>query len=371
MYLIKLDRFMEFNEQKQLINQMQKKLNLNYGNFASKNRRIILKKNLTEKELIQLNSFCGINSVNRIIAEKEIHSLPELIEFISNNLIKKEASIKFNLSKQLPFHAKAVQDRLKKKGFTLPEGKEFILDCRHGKKAIEAILMQENKEANKTSRFEKKINLGSKPDENKKTIPAENKINSKENKKINSKENKTIPAENKINSIENKKINSKENKKPDSEENKETSSEEEMVFVLVEPKTKNEVADFLRLAEIFQCKLILIDEDKRNARQLLFEAGEKVKSIKSKKVIAEIHAKLINAIENYYSIGFSLWGKNSEKELINLKHKKTALVFGNEKKGLSLESRKAVNLLVHLGPNSSQPMRSSQALAYALALIRN
>ncbi|MBN2126963.1 MAG: hypothetical protein JW703_01060 [Candidatus Diapherotrites archaeon] len=320
MYLIKLARFVEFPEQQQLLKEINEITN---SKAKDDTKRILVNVELNQKQLNEILSMHGIVSVTQEIDKKETKSLSELIEFLSKQKLE---SVKFNLNKELPFHEKALTERLKKKGITVTKGNELIIESREEKgkiitRIMKNILMEKN------------------------SAQKENEFN---------------------NEIKNKFSNEKKNES----NNSNTISEKELIFVLVEPITKNEVADFMRLSEVFNAKLFLIDQG-FHAKQLLREAGERVKSVKSGKIKPEIVSTLEKAINDSYSIGFSVWAEKKEQKLINLKHNKIALVFGNEKKGLPLYARKLVNEMISLGPKSSQCMRSSQALAYALALINN
>jgi tRNA(Leu) C34 or U34 (ribose-2'-O)-methylase TrmL len=301
-YLIKLARFIDFEEQEQINAEIQKIIN---SQTIQHNKRIEFTTKLNEIQLQKIKKIKGINSIHKIIAQKKTQNMKELTEFIIHNSV---VGVELKIEKGLPFHAKALNDRLKKQKFELIQGNNYLIEIKKYKTEILTVIMQN-------------IEL--------------NELNADKNIQ------KLLP-----------------NKKSD------------LLFILVEPKTKNEVADFMRLSEIFQVKLILIDSSP-HAKQLLNEASERVKSIKSNKLQVKIINSLEKAIQEYYAIGFSLWGNQSEKKLIELKNKKIALIFGNEKKGLPLHTRNLVKEMIRLGPKSSQCMRSSQALAYALALLNN
>jgi len=304
-YLIKLARFIEFSEQKEISNQIQQITN---SNILEQNKRILIESKLNKQQLNELNQTHGINSIHEILKEKTTENLKELIEFLIQNAEFNETKIE--LQKGLPFHSQAIKERLHKKGIKVIKGNKNLIEIKQFQNKI-------------ITRIMKNLTL--------------NELQEKPKIKIIQ------------NTVKEKK---------------------ELIFVLVEPKTKNEVADFMRLSEIFQSKLYLIDSGE-HAKQLLSEASERVKSIKSNKIQVQIMDSLEKAIQDYYAVGFSLWGNKSEQKLIELKNKKLALVFGNEKKGLSLDARQKLKEIIQLGPKSSQCMKSSQALAYALALINN
>jgi len=137
------------------------------------------------------------------------------------------------------------------------------------------------------------------------------------------------------------------------------------ILVLESPKTPHEIADFLRLAIVFKAQLrISIGGDLRTLHALQ-EAKNLVKGHEKTTVTTYKHTK--DAIAGLDAVAFSLWGDKGEEWLS--KNHVDALVFGNEERGLKLSTQKECKAVVHLGPRSSEPMRASQAAAYALGVL--
>jgi len=138
-----------------------------------------------------------------------------------------------------------------------------------------------------------------------------------------------------------------------------------LVLVLESPKTPHEIADFLRLSVVFNTPLrISIENDVRTVHALQ-DAKAIVKGHEKTEVTT--YRTTLDAIQGRKAAAFSMWGDSDEKWL------KTSgvdtLVFGNEERGLKLSTQKACVGVVHLGPHSSEPMRSTQAAAYALGVL--
>ena len=77
-----------------------------------------------------------------------------------------------------------------------------------------------------------------------------------------------------------------------------------------------------------------------------------------------------NLPKNITLIGFS---KHAQKKEIELKeHLKTkkplALVFGDDKFGLSQETRDRMDIMFRLTPELKKPLRASHALSYVLGI---
>lgn len=138
------------------------------------------------------------------------------------------------------------------------------------------------------------------------------------------------------------------------------------IDLLLENSTNiQEIADFLRLSVALQCTVYFknyfaIDEKISQAKKLFKSNKTNYKQIKS-----------INEVKDYFLIGFSLWGKDSEKSLFKAKAGKILLLFGNEERGLLKETMDSCKLVVHLGPKSSEPLRANQAAAYAVGVLNN
>ncbi len=145
-----------------------------------------------------------------------------------------------------------------------------------------------------------------------------------------------------------------------------TEAKKDFVLVLESPKTPHEVADFLRLAIVFDLPLRISLEGDLRTLQALQEAKKIVKGHEKTKVMT--YKTTLQAIRGRKAVAFSLWGDKSE-EWLKKSPEINALVFGNEERGLKLSSQKECVGVVHLGPKSSEPMRATQAAAYALGVM--
>jgi len=137
------------------------------------------------------------------------------------------------------------------------------------------------------------------------------------------------------------------------------------VLVLESPKTPHEIADFIRLSVVFGAPLYISIENDVRTLHALQDAKAIVKGHEKTQVTT--FRTTLDAIKGRKAAAFSMWGDSDEKWL------KTsgvdALVFGNEERGLKLSTQKACAGVVHLGPHSSEPMRATQAAAYALGVL--
>ena len=95
------------------------------------------------------------------------------------------------------------------------------------------------------------------------------------------------------------------------------------------------------------------------------EAKKIVKGYEKCKV--EVYPTTVKAIAGLNAVALSLWGDKGEPFL--RAEQVDALVFGHEERGLKLSTQKACKAVVHLGPKSSEPMRATQAAAYALGVM--
>ena len=148
-------------------------------------------------------------------------------------------------------------------------------------------------------------------------------------------------------------------------------------LILFSPYTVQEVADFFRLSLAFNIPIILTNENGR-AEKLI----EKVKNSYFKgidKIEYRITLSLLNYImkSKNHTFGFSLWGTSPITELITkiegIKSqipRKTVInfVFGNEETGLPLNIRDQISMY-RIGTQASEPLRASQAAAYALGAL--
>ncbi|MFX1250338.1 MAG: TrmH family RNA methyltransferase [Promethearchaeota archaeon] len=146
-----------------------------------------------------------------------------------------------------------------------------------------------------------------------------------------------------------------------------------LCLVLERPTTADEISDFIRLCISFSLPLHLVLSS--SDASLLEEAKKRAGGRGFQKVRIATYQSISKAVAGTKAYGFSLWtGKNEHdlKEIfrnwVDSPHK-ISLVFGNEKAGLSLETRQQLRKIFHLGPSSSEPLRASQAASYILGLM--
>jgi tRNA(Leu) C34 or U34 (ribose-2'-O)-methylase TrmL len=148
------------------------------------------------------------------------------------------------------------------------------------------------------------------------------------------------------------------------------------ILVLFSPHTIQEVADFFRLALTFNTQVIITDENSK-AEEIIQDV-EKTYFKGIDKINFEIESSLDSLMDKksdctFY--GFSLWGKSPSTELnAEIKrnihsHEDILFLFGNEETGLPLWVRDKISIF-HIGKKASEPLRASQAAAYAFGMMR-
>jgi tRNA(Leu) C34 or U34 (ribose-2'-O)-methylase TrmL len=147
-------------------------------------------------------------------------------------------------------------------------------------------------------------------------------------------------------------------------------------LVLFSPYTIQEVADFFRLALTFNTQVLITDEN--NKAEEIIQDVEKTYFKGIDKINFKIESSLDSLMDKkskckFY--GFSLWGKSPITELnAEIKrntplYKETLFLFGNEETGLPLWVRDKI-IIFHIGKKVSEPLRASQAAAYAFGMMR-
>jgi tRNA(Leu) C34 or U34 (ribose-2'-O)-methylase TrmL len=162
---------------------------------------------------------------------------------------------------------------------------------------------------------------------------------------------------------------------------------EEIELVLAEPFTRQEVADFLRLGICFGVKLCLIFDEIADGEALVKKAAafskgiDKIRQIEIMSTNDFLSRKARHA-DDWRILAFSLWARNDDLDLLTFFQEyissrlrsgaftRFSLLFGNERAGISRDLRKVCDKTFHVGPAMSEPLRASQACAYALALLR-
>jgi len=135
--------------------------------------------------------------------------------------------------------------------------------------------------------------------------------------------------------------------------------------VLENPTLVSEVSDFLRLCWIFKLSLFILTQDKLGFEKILKKAKEETKGIDYEK----FELKIVNKLPSDFTlVGFSKHALLNEKDLkpILLTPKKIAFVFGDDKYGLTQETRDKLDTCFRLTPETKKPLRASHALSYVL-----
>ncbi len=138
------------------------------------------------------------------------------------------------------------------------------------------------------------------------------------------------------------------------------------VIVLENPAVAEEISDFLRICWIFKIPLYIIPKN-TDFDKLLNKAKKITKGIDYTKMKLTISKKIP---EGYLLAGFSKLAKENEMGLEQLlsTSKKIALVFGDDKFGLTQEARDKMNRMFRLTPEIKKPLRASHALSYVLGI---
>ncbi len=327
--LVKLARFVTHEEQETIakdltgtLRKYSKSISIINDTWGSRNRLLIKMLNSTDfssdvRDIILQNP--GVNNLVVFLQnqfEFETNSLSQLLtsleNFLSEHTENTNVNVNYKAFGRIPFHKKAIIDRLRKKSYIHNSKADFhlYLEVRQGNQT-------------KNGNLPIKVRLG-----------------------------KKIPS---ISPIERKSASP--------------------TLILYSPYTVQEIADFFRLALTFKTQILLTDEN-----NIVKKVVEQVESTFFKG-ISKVSYKIVPALsqileenEKKHFFGFSLWGshpisklpeivKFHMEELGNL-----FFIFGNEEKGLPLEVRKEIPMF-HIGNKASEPLRASQAAAYALGIL--
>lgn len=332
--LIKLARFITFNEQRGLLKDLERiftpltnSFHVTFDEWGAKHRILaqLALLNINYEEICQkLLETPGINTV--------IHFSPSLFNMTSSSLsalisqlsaFLKDSNpgesydIDFHSIGRVPFHKKAIIDRLQRKRFTYRPDSKFhlYLEIRSASKK-----RKNTSETHLQVRIGQKFMLKSSFEKTRKIIPR---------------------------------------------------------LILYSPFTYIEIADFFRLGLVFNSQIILTNENNRVEKLLKEVQKSYFKGIS--KVSFEIVPSLDTVIAENLGMcfGFSLWGKKSvndlsQKILTLIKQEPIKpivnLIFGNEKTGIPLSVRQKISIF-QIGDRVSEPLRSSQAAAYILGTL--
>ena len=145
------------------------------------------------------------------------------------------------------------------------------------------------------------------------------------------------------------------------------------VLVLFSPHTIQEVADFFRLALTFNTQVIITDENSKVEE--IIQDVEKTYFKGIDKINFEIESSPDSLMDKKSDCKFYLWGKspitdlNAEIKRNTHSDEEILFLFGNEETGLPLWIRDKINIF-HIGKKASEPLRASQAAAYAFGIMR-
>lgn len=141
-----------------------------------------------------------------------------------------------------------------------------------------------------------------------------------------------------------------------------------MAVLIENPRLAEEISDFLRLCLIFNLKMKVIYNNKKEFENLLNKA-KKITKGKLSEFNVEV-VKDLNDVKDYVKVGFSKHSKKNEKDFIQFikKENKLLFVFGNDTYGLSQKTRDRLDISFSLGPDKNKPMKANQALSYTLGI---
>lgn len=305
MYLINLSRFVSYKEKKEIFKELKNK-NYEVSNDSWSYRRFILNKPIKNKHYIA--------SIIEIKEEFNAKTISEVIEKLQKYKVK---DIKPKINHDVPFHARAIKERFLKKNKLDPNGKNIYLEARNNNEKIEVRIgyyFEEKQEENNQSHKNNKQNTNS---------------NSNSNKNIN-----------------------REFRYPD--------------LVLECPFTLGEISDFVRMSKTFKSTVYLITLKNKFSKLAI---NNFLKENSFHKANIKVISHISDIKKNYDEIiGFSMWGKNTLSDLNKVVYKKSLFVYGNEKKGLQKETMDICSKMIKIG-NSSEPLRATQAAAYAFGYL--
>ena len=140
------------------------------------------------------------------------------------------------------------------------------------------------------------------------------------------------------------------------------------IVAIENPGSVIEISDFLRICWIFKIPLVIVSNNDKKFQILLNKAKKMTKGIPYEKLSLKIANQLP---KDYVKIGFSIHASKDEKDLSGILNKeKIALIFGDEKFGLSQKARDDCDYLIKLTPEDRKPLRASHALSYVLGVYQ-
>ncbi|GEM_PF-2972265 len=143
-----------------------------------------------------------------------------------------------------------------------------------------------------------------------------------------------------------------------------------LMIVIENPRTKEELSSILRLAVIFNVPLKIIHKEKEQI-EVMINNAKKITKGKLSRVNVEI-VNSLDHIHGHVKIGFSIHAKHNEDNFVDFLEKsygkKIAFVVGDDRFGLSQGTRDKVSHLFKLTQESKKPLKADQTLAYALGM---
>ncbi|WP_456484487.1 THUMP domain-containing protein [Methanopyrus kandleri] len=133
------------------------------------------------------------------------------------------------------------------------------------------------------------------------------------------------------------------------------------------PETEYEIADLIRITAALRLGSLILVEPNRDAVR---RAEEKVGA--SSLIDLRIEGDLREALTGFdVVVGLHPTAPNAESELLRAVEgaNQICLLTGSETKGLSREAKELADVLVHLGPTTAEPMRTANAVAYAVGVL--
>lgn len=154
------------------------------------------------------------------------------------------------------------------------------------------------------------------------------------------------------------------------EDKEESFKEEKQIeypdIAIESPFTLGEVGDFLRLSKTFKMRVYIFT---LNDPDCLLNIQNFLKENSFDKGNITVVKDIDSFRNDYEIIGFSMWGKDGIESLTTKSDKKKLLLFGNERRGLLKASMDKCNKIIKIGASSSEPLRATQAAAFALGYI--
>ena len=136
--------------------------------------------------------------------------------------------------------------------------------------------------------------------------------------------------------------------------------------ILENPGSVIEISDFIRLCYIFRLQLSILTDNSQRFQSSLNKAKKMTKGVPYERFKINLIKELP---KNIIKIGFSIKASLNEKDFskfIENNNKPIAFLFGDEKYGLTQETRDKLDFMFKLTNENKKPLRASHALSYIL-----